>query len=254
MGANTNNGYLNNLFSRSFGGTQEPRVSDPYISGYGYLYFDNIPSSLTSMTESFSNITDISKALTALSYVITPPTIALEKLNIQGVGGTQWNAPTRLNINGDYTIEFIELSQTPITKILDGWVTMIRDYRTGVSALNGNNSNAGSSNNLAAAYSKSSYAGTMYYWTTKPDGITIETAWYYTGVFPLTFVSSEFVTDVATNGELKITATMSFDNIYKYSQQQIAGNTSLATTLYSYSQTIMAYRNKIQAWGPTSSL
>ena len=34
------------------------------------------------------------------------------------------------------------------------------------------------------AYNKENYGATLAYWTTKPDGVTVEFAAIYTGMFP----------------------------------------------------------------------
>lgn len=242
-----NNGYLQNMFSRSFGGTKEPGVSDPYISGYGYLYFDNLPAFVLSINP------NAQKILSALSYVITPPAITLEKVTIQGVGGTQWSVPTRLNIANEFSVEFVELQGTPVSEIINGWITTIRDYRTGISNTASSTYNPPIINNTNPTYNKSLYAGTMYYWTVDPDGVTIETIWYYSGVFPLSFISSEFVTDVANNGELKLTVNFNVDNVYKYDSRSVLGNTSLATQIQSIMSNILSYKSVLQGFSPSGA-
>ena len=48
--------WYENIFSRSFGGTYEDYVVDPFISGYGYPYF-TLPSAI--FGNDFSSISRI---------------------------------------------------------------------------------------------------------------------------------------------------------------------------------------------------
>lgn len=242
----SNTAYTTNLYGRNFGGTKETGVADPYISGYGYLWFDNLPAAVKQINSNAQS------ALAALAYVITPPAITLEKVTIQGVGGTQWSVPTRLNIANEFSVEFVELTGTPISEIINGWVTTIRDYRTGLSNMTTSTTPTIIQNSSNSTYNKSLYSGTMYYWTVDPDGVTIETLWYYTGVFPLSFISSEYVTDVANNGELKLTVNFNVDNIYKYDQNSLMGNTSLSGTVSTLMSNILQYKAYLQSFAPTT--
>jgi len=54
--------------------------------------------------------------------------------------------------------KFLEFNRTPILDIMHSWVKLIRDYRTGITDLTDGDDGAG--------YTKATYAGLMYYWTT----------------------------------------------------------------------------------------
>jgi hypothetical protein len=227
-----NKAYENNLFNRSFGGTNEPGVADPYISGYGFVWFNTVPTMLSGNYTSLSQ-NDIQKTLSALSFSITIPNISLEKVTIQALGGTHFSAPSRLNIGDTFNITFLELSGTPIKSIINGWINALKDIRTGGSNLTG------------TQYRKSQYTSTVYYWTTKPDLQTIETAWHMTGVFPETYISNQFDTDVANNQEVRHDITFSFDNLYPYSAEQLAGSTNLLGKIQGFTSNILSYKQTL---------
>ena len=79
---------------------------------------------------------------------------------------------------------------------------MIRDYRTGASILVGDN------------YGKSKYAGTMFYWTTKPDGQTIEDYECYVGMYPGRDPRELYSGDIATVDKLEVEVEFHVDKAY----------------------------------------
>ncbi len=232
-----NTAFQNNLYSRAFGGTTEPGVADPYITGYGFVWFNQIPAMLatggynTSMSQ-----TQIQATLGALAYTIDIPAISLNKQTIEGTGGVQFNMPTRLNIGNTMTITFLELSGTPITNIINGWGQMLRDIRTGLSNL------------IGTDYRKANYSSTVYYWTTKPDGYTIEQAWALTGVWPETRITNQLNTDVTNNSDVRLDVTFSIDNIYPYSNDVLGGNSFIGSKLGGLITTILSYKETLQTF------
>jgi hypothetical protein len=196
-----------NQFDRRFGGTSAG-TADPYVSGYHFIYFKKLPPKLATnigIVNSGSNapniggVNQVQQLLSASCLSVTPPGGTLNKTDFTGLGGTKWSVPTNIDYGNTITIKFLEYSSLPIKNVFHGWVRMIRDYRTGVSVLEGNN------------YTKSQYASTLLYWTTKPDGKTVEYAACYTGVFPTKDPQDLFSGDIGTYDKLEIDMEFSLD-------------------------------------------
>jgi len=175
---------VKNQFDRNFGGTLVG-VADPYISGYHFIHFVKIPDKVPVYANRVNTNTwgggggsgggstqEITNTLNGSCLSVTPPGGTLNKTEFIGLGGIKFAVPTNIDYTNTMTIKFLEFSSLPILSIFSGWIRMIRDYRTGVSNLEG------------SEYTKSNYAGSVLYWTTKPDGKTVEFSAFYTGVFP----------------------------------------------------------------------
>jgi len=176
---------LENRFSRNFGGTKQG-VADPYISGYFWAYWTDLPPALTKYIP--YNLQTIATVLTASCEAVTTlPEYTLNKASITALAGLKYNVPSNVDIGDSITTRHREFSGTPIFHIIRGWCTMIRDYRTGVAKIEGDE------------YTKSNYACTIFYWTTKPDGKTIEFCMCCTGCFPTRPNEGNFAHDVGTN-------------------------------------------------------
>ena len=163
-----------NIFSRKFGGTNVG-VADPYVTGYHFIYFDKLPNQLVTSLNSYKGLsggamdeTDVKNVLAASCLSVTPPGGTLNKVEYTGLGGVKWAVPGNIDYGNTVSVKFFEFNKTPILDIMHGWVKMIRDYRTGASDLD-DSKIIGQSD----GYSKSQYAGLMYYWTTAPDGVTV---------------------------------------------------------------------------------
>ena len=179
---NSFNVVAENQFDRNFGGTTVG-VADPYISGYHFINFVKLPIELTKFIKygdgerhGIGSELEISQTLNASCLSVTPPGGTLNKAEFTGLGGIKFAVPTNVDYGNTLTVKFLEYSSLPILSIIGGWVRMIRDYRTGTSQLAGT---AGTTE-----YTKANYAGTLLYWTTKPDGLTVEFSACYTGIFP----------------------------------------------------------------------
>jgi hypothetical protein len=225
----------NNMFTRAFGGTNEPAVADAFISGYAFLRFENIPAAV------YSNYTgpeaaQIGKILSALVVGVTLPTMDLNKTVIRGQGGTKWAMPTDITSGDTISVRYVELSGTPVAKFHDVWFNLIRDSRTGASNLTGD------------GYTKSNYSASILYWTTKPDGATVEKAYYFTGVFPQRKPIDSFNYDVNTVDRVEIEIPYNVDNIYVYSENDLVGNSFIRNKINMYINEILAYRNRIQSF------
>lgn len=169
-----------NIYTRKFGGTTIG-VADPYLSGYFFIWFDKLPSALPTYVQNMGNskissLQEIKNILAASCTGVTPPGGTLMKVEFPGLGGIKWNVPGMIDYGTSITLKFLEFNKTPILDIIGGWFRMIRDYRTGVANLRDYDDGSG--------YTKNTYAGLLYYWTTAPDGETVEFFACYDGVFP----------------------------------------------------------------------
>jgi len=194
-----------NIATRRFGGTNAG-VADPYVTGYHYIRFASLPTSLVNYTNMRSNITDlnnIQSILSAACLSVTPPGGTLNRVEFTGLGGIKWAVPGNIDYGNTVTCKFLEMNGTPILDIMHGWVKMIRDYSTGVSHL-------AEGDNLEG-YSKKSYSSQLYYWTTAPDGVTIEYYACYDGVFPTKDPQDLFTSDVETVGRLDVEIEFNVD-------------------------------------------
>lgn len=196
-----------NNFTRKFGTVAS--AVEPYTTGFHFINFNYLPANLYKRVNSHSlnsvvdgNI-DIKNILAGSIQSTTIPTKTLNKTEHIGLGGVRWGNPTNLDVDSTISMRFLEWSGTPIRKIFHGWVRTIRDLRTGVSNLEGNQ------------YSKADYAGSCYYWTTKPDGVTIEYSALFTGIFPLKDPSELFGHDLGANDKLEIDIDFHVDWVWE---------------------------------------
>lgn len=100
------------------------------------------------------------------------------------------------------------MNKTPILDIFSGWFKLIRDYRLGVTdkLIDGVN---------GSGYTKKTYAGLLYYWTTTPDAKTVEFYACYDGVFPTKDPSDLYGSDVETVGKLDVEIEFSLDYAWR---------------------------------------
>ena len=195
----------NNILTRKFGGTQVG-VADPYTSGYHFIWFEKLPPSLPEyMQNSGIASTDEMKNILAASCLsVTPPGGTLNKVEFTGLGGVKWAVPGNLDVGNTVTIKFLEFNKLPIFEIMHGWVKLIRDYRTGITdKLEDGDDGSG--------YTKNTYAGLLYYWTTAPDAKTVEYYACYDGMFPAKDPQDLFTSDVETVGRLDIEIEFNVD-------------------------------------------
>ena len=197
-----------NMFSRKFGGTSKG-VADPYVTGYHFIWFDALPTNLSTALKKYEGNSkiesdnDIKKILAASCLSVTPPGGTLNKVEYTGLGGIKWAVPGNIDYGNTVSVKFFEFSKTPILDIMHGWVKMIRDYRTGASDIAESKDGSG--------YTKETYAGLLYYWTTAPDGLTVEYAACYDGVFPSKDPQDLFTSDVETVGRLDVEIEFNVD-------------------------------------------
>jgi hypothetical protein len=108
---------------------------------------------------------------------------------------------------------------------MHAWVRMIRDYRSGVSTLVGENSPNGYN-----TYTKEGYASTMYYWITKPDGRLVEYAACLTGMFPKKDPTDLLSSDITTNDKLEIDIDFNVD--YLWHEKWVMTNAIALSSVY----------------------
>jgi len=200
----------NNTFSRNFGGTTIG-IAEPYLTGYHHIYFERIPAKLEDYVGVTGSQGGLQKAeiidlLSASCLSVTPPGGTLNKVSFTGLGGTKWAVPGNMDYGDSVSIKFLEYSGLPITSIFHGWARMIRDYRSGATNLDVKSDRSG--------YNKSTYAGLLYYWTTAPDGETVEYYACYDGVFPLKDPQDLMSSDVENVGKIEPEIEFNVDYVW----------------------------------------
>ena len=191
----------NNRLTRNFGGTVSGSA-EPYLSGYHFIYMSKLPKELEKYTPFTQG--EMQNLLAGACTSVTPPGGTISKVEFTGLGGTKWAVPGNVDYGNSVSVKFIEFSGTPILDIFHGWVKMIRDYRTGTTNLTG-----------SPTYSKSSYAGVMYYWTTLPDAKTVEQAVAFDGIWPTKDPQDSYGSDVETVGKVDIEIEFNVDYTWR---------------------------------------
>ena len=193
-----------NQFTRKWAGTLGPTV-DPYISGYFFTKWEVVPKELPKFTNVPNSdlfiIDDISikAALSASCLSVTIPGGTVNKADFTGLGGIKWSAPTNVEHDNTITCKFLETTGLPILTIIHGWVRLLRDYRFGVTESSAN---------------KADYTGIMYYWTTRPDGKTIEYYASASGMFPTKDPQDQYGADLSTYDKLELDIDFSIDYLW----------------------------------------
>lgn len=211
-------------------------VADPYITGYHFVWFDILPPSLINFTNGFNSgigsVGEIQNILAASCLSVTPPGGTLGKVEFAGLGGVKWSVPSNVDYGTEVSVKFLEFNRTPILDIMSGWVKLIRDYRTGVTDLVDGDDGSG--------YTKKTYSGLMYYWTTAPDAQTVEFFACYDGVFPTKDPADLFSSDVETVGRLDIEIPFNVD--YTWREPWVKAKCqSLAATFMTAKETVKQY-------------
>lgn len=204
-----------NSFTRKFGTSTS--TIDPYISGYMFIKFLTIPSGVYSILGVkrpglFTKDSDIPNILASLCQSVTIPGRTVNKVENVGLGGIRWSAPSNVDEDNTISMRFLETQDIPIHSIFHSWVRLIRDNRSGVSLLRGSQATNGQG---GSKYTKSDYSSTLYYWTTAPNGVDIQFAACYSGLFPMKDPSDLFGHDLAANDKLEIDIDFSTDYCYQ---------------------------------------
>jgi hypothetical protein len=144
---------------------------------------------------------------------VTPPGGTINRAEYTGVGGVKWSVPSSMDYGDSISLRYIEFSGLPILRIHRAWFNMIRDNKTGLTALQGT-SNNGTGFQKSRVYNKSEYSATLLYWTTKPDGVTVEFAAAYSGIFPTKDPHDIFVGDITAIDKVEIDMEYNVDFIW----------------------------------------
>lgn len=196
-----------NKFTRKFGTDVNEVV--PYTSGRGFVHFATIPRNLNAVTNHhrpeiiIADNNDIRNILESSNISLTIPGKQVNTTEFTGLGGITWGVPTTVTTDSAISMRFIEMSSLPILSIFHGWVRMIQDNRAGVSLLQGDE------------FKKANYASNVYYWTTKPDGETVEYAACFTGVFPLKDPSDLYGYDLSVVDKVEVDVDFRFDYMFE---------------------------------------
>lgn len=233
-----------NILTRRFGGTHAG-VADPYVTGYHFIWFDKIPTGIMTYLEQgisgISNLSEVQNVLAASCLSVTPPGGTLNKVEYTGLGGIKWAVPANIDYGNTVTVKFLEFNKTPILDIMHSWVKLIRDYRTGITELEDGDSGEG--------YTKKTYAGLMYYWTTSPDAKTVEYYACYDGMFPSKDPQDLFTSDVETVGRLDVEIEFNVD--YAWHEPWVKDKCeSFASRFFEARNVIYDYGNKVGAASP----
>jgi len=199
-----------NVLSRRWGG-HTTGVADPYITGYHFIWFDKMPN-IPFDNEPVTGGLDQSETpliLAATCTGVTPPGGTLNKVEFTGLGGVKWAVPGNLDYGNSVSVKFQEMQGLPVTTIMHRWIKMIRDYRTGVPGDPLSDQAEGDQ-----AYTKTSYSAVLYYWTTAPDGKTIEYYAAYDGVFPTKDPADLYASDVESIGKLDVEIEFNVDYVW----------------------------------------
>jgi len=226
-----------NKLSRGFGGSVMG-VADPYVTGYHFVSFDKLPEALTQYTG--MTMPDMKNLLAGACLSVTPPGGTLNKVEFTGLGGIKWAVPGNVDYGNSVSVKFLEFAGTPILNIFHGWIKMIRDYRSGVTNL-GSGASPG-------AYTKTNYAGLLYYWTTLPDAKTVQYYACYDGIFPTKDPQDLFSSDVETVGRLD--PEIEFNVDYIWHEDWVKNSCmNFATQVYALKANIENYGSAIGGGG-----
>ena len=192
-----------------FGGDKS--YIDPYTTGYHFMFF-YLPSSLQSEYGSF---------LTTVCQSVQVPGIRVNNITYNGLNNMKWHVPGTVEYEGEeITCKFTEMAGLPIMQIMGQWVNIFRNILYGIS----DPDTSGSS-------SQGAYKGRALYATTLPDGITVQYAAVFTGIYPTKIPTDKYSSDRQSQEKVEADISFAFD-------QMLTGSSviSLATSQVSSTQ------------------
>lgn len=194
-----------NQFTRRWGANSGDAGVDPLITGYHFIHFAYFPDFTSLLPTNISmNIGQIKYALHSVCSAVTLPGATVNKAEFTGLGGVKFFYPTNVDWDNTVTLRFTEMSGAPIHNIIHAWVKQIGDYRSGI-------------NMSATKTAKANFTASMYYWTTRPDGESVEFASLITGMFPTKDPTDQFGFDVNTYDKLELDIDFSCDVVWQES-------------------------------------
>lgn len=217
---------ITKLRDRNFGGTNASIVAEPYVSGYAYTKW-NISSSLMSALNAesatapggFYNNVNISNQLdnklgasaanilSATCTSVTPPDGRINVVEFNAIGGAKYQVPGAIEYGNTLQCRFTEFSGLPVFRVIHGWAQYLRNNKTGTTFLNSDSSGG-------ADYVKNNYSAVVLYWTTKPDGRTVEYAAAFSGVFPTQDPIEVFTGDITSVEKVELEISFNVDFVY----------------------------------------
>jgi len=208
MSTKVNSKAFSNLYktptTKTFGGTNVG-TADPTITGYGGIFFDEVPSRMSEKLD--LSTSDITKILVSSSLSLSVPSITINKTTFNGLGGKKWSVISNIDVGDSISVRFNEWSSLPLAKIFYAWADIARSPRHHASRLN-----------KAADYTKSAYSCTIYYWmlnpTMDPSPDAIEIAFAFTGCFPDKVPVDGFGFDVNTNDKVEHDISFNVDEMF----------------------------------------
>lgn len=206
--SNSFGGFIGNKFTRKWGTKQGTDVN-PYISGYFFVAFSDLPSSLTAIMPKVGNglslsDNEIKSVLASSCLSVTMPSRTIATTDFNGLGGIRWTAPTGIDQSNDISMRFLEAKDTPIRNIFGAWTALIRNHVTGTAV----------EQKADPGYLKKNYTGTMYYWTTSPNGEEVQFAACATGLYPTKDPIDLFGHDVTTNDKMEVDMDFRADYVF----------------------------------------
>lgn len=232
---------ISGIRDRNFGGTNANIVAEPYVSGYAYTKW-NISSSLQSALNAtggtapgqFFNSKNMANPvgklgenaqniLSATCTSVTPPDGRINTVEFNAIGGAKYQVPGSIEYGNQLQCRFTEFSGLPVFRVIHGWAQYIRNNKTGTTYL-------GSDKSGGADYAKNNYSAVVLYWTTKPDGRTVEFAAAFSGVFPTQDPIEMFTGDITTVEKVELEISFNVDFVYTdkwvYDAAQAAADTN----------------------------
>lgn len=183
-------GYQDQL-RRVFGGHDE--FIDPYTTGYHYIYFW-LPNKLSDQYAKF---------LTTTCTSVSIPGITVNPNEYQGLNASSWSYPGLVELDSKrFTCKVVEYAGLPILEIVGSWVNIFRNIIYGIS----DPDNGGTS--------QIDFKGRALYATTLFDGVTVQFAAAFTGIYPTKVPTDLYSSDVATHDKVEPELEFVFDQMY----------------------------------------
>lgn len=180
-------------------GTKKSYVVEPYVTGYHFIRFLDFPTSISSEDKNILP-SDPPRVLEASCMAVTLPGATMNKAEVIGLGNIKYGVPTNSDVDNTLTIRFLETQGVPIAKIITKWFNSIRHLALGIA--------------FTDEYNKSKYCANLLYWTTRPDGKTIEYYACLAGIFPTRAPLDVFGHDLASYDKLEIDVEFHVDYIF----------------------------------------
>lgn len=198
---------LHNQFSRRWGSNNPATAVDPYITGYHFIKFRHFPSLTNMLAEAGHSYAEGGEKRVLESSVtsVTIPGATVNKAEFQGLGGIRWFYPTNADWDNTITLRFTEWAGAQIHAIIHAWVKMISDYRAGVMRTN---------QETNTAPTKADFTASMFYWTTRPDGLSVDYHSLATGMFPTKDPTDLFGHDLTAIDKLELDIDFSVDVLW----------------------------------------